>query len=150
MASILAQPAGRPLEVIRAEWILWAWTAWICVYGVYQTLTGTSGADAMLGQQLQAIADVPPQFLKTTIVIAYVAVGLSMAAVVAQIGRGRRWARLSLLISFLFELLLFAGPQEGGVTGYLALIPDLGLQMAALYLLYTRPGRDWFAHRRAS
>jgi hypothetical protein len=147
MASLSAIADSRPREVARAQQILWIWTVWICVFGIYQTLT--SGGDAMFAQQLQAIVDLPPQFVQTTVVIAYVMVALTMAAVVAQIGRGRRWARFSLLISFVFEFLLLAGPQEGGVTGYVALALDLGLQAAALYLLYTKPGRDWFVRRRA-
>lgn len=147
MRGLFAQPAVRPKEIKRAEWLLWAWTAWICIYGVYQTMSGASGADAMLGQELQSVIDIPPESMRTVIIIAYIAVAVSMAAVVAQIGRGRRWARVSLLISFVFEILLFSGPQESGVTGYLTLIPDLGLQSVALYLLYTKPGRDWFAKK---
>jgi hypothetical protein len=145
--SAIADLRPRPREVARAQQILWAWTGWICVYGVFQTLT--SGGDAMFAQQLQAVVALPPQFVETAVIVAYVVVALTMAAVVAQIGRGRRWARFSLLISFVFELLLLGGPQDDGAMGYVALILDLGLQAAALYLLYTRPGRDWFAPRRA-
>ena len=139
--------ATRPKEVIRAQWALWAWTAWTCLYGLYQTIGGASGADAMLGQALATIVDIPPGTLRWVIIIAYAGVALGMAGVIAQIGHGRRWARLTLLISFIFELLLFAGPQENGVFGYLALVPDLGLQIVALRLLYTSPGREWFAPR---
>jgi hypothetical protein len=138
-------PIQRPIEIKRAQLILWAWTAWTCLYGLYQTINGTSGTDAMFGQALSAIVEIPPGTMRTAIIIAYAAVALGMFGVIAQIGHGRRWARVTLLISFIFEILLFAGPPDGGALGYLALVPDLGLQAAALYLLYTSPGRNWFA-----
>lgn len=146
MTTLAAAADLRPREVTRAQGLLWVWTAWICVYGVYQTLT--SGGDAMFAEQLQAIVSLPSQFVQTAVIIAYVVVAVTMAAVVAQIGRGRRWARFSLLISFVFELLLLGGPQDSAMD-YVALVLDLGLQAAALYLLYTKPGRDWFTPRKA-
>ena len=74
----------------------------------------------------------------------YVIVGLSMVLVIFQIGEGKRWARLMLLVSFIFEGLYVLGQGAAGPEDYLAAIPDLGLQMAALYWLYTPPGRGWF------
>jgi glycerol uptake facilitator-like aquaporin len=145
VADLFTQPAGRPKEVKRAEWILWAWTTWICVYGIYQTVAGTSGADAMLGEQLQAVApEITSGMMKPIILGAYVLVALTMAGVVAQLGKGRRWARFSLVLSFVAEILFFTG---GTASDYINYAVDLGLQAAALYLLYTGPGREWFVRR---
>ena len=99
----------------------------------------------MLGQQLQAIVDIPPDSMRSIIIGAYVLVGASMATIVAQIGQGKRWARFSLVISLAFELMSLAEPPDGGLVGYLADVPDFGLQLVALYWLYTTPGREWFA-----
>jgi hypothetical protein len=73
----------------------------------------------------------------------YVLMAVSMAWVIVKIGAGKRWARGSLLLSFVVEALWVM--NQPGPLDYLADVPDFVLQICALILLYTRPGRDWFA-----
>src|SRR5262249_13144656 len=99
----------------------------------------------MLGEQLQAVApEITSDMMKPIVLGAYVLVALTMAGVVAQIGRGRRWARFSLVLSLVAEALFFGG---GTAWDYINTAIDLGLQAYALYLLYTGAGRAWFTPR---
>lgn len=135
----------KPATIDHAEWALWAWTAWICLFGIYQTLVGGSGSDKAITDQFQSIIEVPPETLRTTIVAGYGLAGASMAWVVIKIGAGKTWARRTVLVSFILEALwAAAGQTDASVADFLADVPDFGLQMYALYLLYTRPGRQWF------
>jgi hypothetical protein len=136
--------ADKPRTVDHAEWALWAWTAWVGVFGIYQTLGASSGVDKEIADQLQAIAGIPTATLRTVVIAGYVLASASMAWVVFKIGAGKNWARLTVLVSFILEALWVAAQSDATTMDYLADVPDFGLQMYALYLLYTEPGRQWF------
>ncbi|MHB1206586.1 MAG: hypothetical protein ACYCZX_13535 [Rhodospirillaceae bacterium] len=131
----------KPGAVTRAEWVLWAWTAWTLMLGLYRTWM--SGIDKTLTDQLQGIVSIPPGALQEVMSAGYVLMAVSMAWVIAKIGGGKRWARGSLLLSFVVEALWVM--NQPGPLDYLSDIPDFVLQIYALTLLYARPGRDWFA-----
>lgn len=134
----------KPDAVTRAEWILWAWTAWTLVLGLYQTWLSTSGVDKAVTDQLQGIVAIPPGALQEVMSAGYGLMAVSMAWVIAKIGAGKRWARGSLLLSFVVEALWVL--NQPGPLDYLSDIPDFVMQIYALTLLYTRPGREWFTH----
>ena len=136
----------RPKAVVHAEWALWTWTAWICLLGIYQTLASPSGADANLIAQVQATAGISLGDLRTVMIVGYVLTAISMALLIAQIGAGKRWVRASVLVSFILEVLWVIATSDS-TADYLTALPDFGLLIYALYLLYTPPGRDWFATR---
>jgi hypothetical protein len=135
-------PSEKPDAVTRAAWVLWAWTAWTLALGLYQTWASTSGIDKIVTDQLQGLVVVAPGALQKMMSAGYVLMAVSMAWVIAKIGDGKRWARGSLLLSFIVEALWIM--NQPGSLGYLTDVPDLVLQVCALFLIYTRPGRDWF------
>jgi hypothetical protein len=55
--------------------------------------------------------------------------------------RCKRWARSSLLLGFILDVLYTLSPPHQGMLGYLMDVPDLGLQVYALVMLYTAPGQ---------
>jgi hypothetical protein len=135
----------KPKAVIYAEYALLAWTAWICSFGVYQSWKSIPELEAMVTSQFQGMMSLPPAATLLEIVIAgYALLALTVVWLIWKIGQGKKWARSSLLLSVALQALWDAAPPYHGMLAYLPDIPDLGLQLYAVYLLYTWPGRTWF------
>jgi hypothetical protein len=143
----------KPQAVIHATRILWVWTILSFVYGVYSKWADLQNIDHMITDQTQAMHDmmlIEPDFsLQSvlniyTIITVYALLSAGAAWVIWKIGAGKNWARLSLLLSFILDVLWTVIPPYHGVPYFLAATLDLGAQIAALYLLYTWPGRAWF------
>ena len=143
-ARVTPSITEKPAAVARAEAVLWIWTAWTLALGLYQTWASGAGLDKTVTDQLQGLVTIPPGALQEVVSTGYVLMAVSMAWVIAKIGGGKDWARGSLLLSFVVEALWVM--NQPGPLDYLADVPDFVLQIYALTLLYTRPGRDWFAH----
>ena len=140
---ITGNATTKPKTVLWAEWALWTWTAWLCGYGIYQVFNPDAASQDLL-TQLQAYATIGPEQLRTVVGAIYVLVGITMVLLVFRIGAGRRWARASLMLSFVVQALYVA---QSDPSEYLTNAPDLIFQGIAVYLLYTDPGRQWFAKR---
>jgi hypothetical protein len=134
----------KPKAVLRAEYTLWAWTAWLCGFGLYQAFYPDASSRDFLAQ-LQSVVAIAPDQLRTAMIAVYAVVAVSMVLLVFQIGAGRRWARGGLLLSFVVQALYVA---QAGPSEYLTNTPDLIFQAVAVWLLYTDPGRQWFAKER--
>ena len=139
-----AEKLQKPQGVRHAEQALWVWTAWICLFGVYQSWLGIPEIEREMTEQLQGVFSLDPQKLFEGIVGGYAVVAVTSAWVVMKIGVGQNWARRSLLWGFVLEVLYSAFPPYQGGWDLLAGIPDFGLQIYALTLLYTKPRSDWF------
>jgi hypothetical protein len=98
----------------------------------------------MIDEQLQGLIALDMKLLLQVTVAGYAVLALSLLWVVFQIGRGKKWARISLLLGFVAQVLWTVAPPYHGVVDYLPDVPDLGLQFYALILLYAWPGRTWF------
>jgi hypothetical protein len=138
----------KPKAVLYAERALWAWTAWICLFGVYQTSASIPDIEQAITTQLQGMVTITPQTLIAVTVVGYAALALTMIWIVLKIGAGKRWARSSLLLGFILDALYTLSPPHHGILGYLTDVPDLGLQIYALVMLYTAPGSGWFNRRK--
>jgi hypothetical protein len=138
----------KPKAVLHAERALWAWTAWICLFGVYQTSASIQDIEQAIATQLQGMFMMTPQTLMAVTVIGYAVLALTMIWIVVKIGAGKRWARSSLLLGFILDALYRLSPPYHGILGYLTDVPDLGLQIYALAMLYTAPGSGWFNRRK--
>ena len=134
----------KPKSVLYAVCALTAWTAWICLYGIFETWRSLPEVQAMIDQQLQGAFVVETKTMLQITVAVYGLVAATLAWVVYKLGQGKKWARASLLFSFAVQALWTLAPPYHGVMTYLPDVPDLGLQAYALYLLYTWPGRTWF------
>ena len=134
----------KPKAVVRAEWALGAWAAWLCLFGVYQSWSSLPGVQTMITEQLQGAISISSETLLEITIAGYALLALTMIWFVFKIGQGKKWARSSLLLSCVLQTLWTAWPPYHGVIDYLPDVPDLGLQFYALYLLYTWPGRTWF------
>jgi peptidoglycan/LPS O-acetylase OafA/YrhL len=134
----------KPKAVLYAERALWAWTAWICLFGVYQTSASIPDIEQAITTQLQGTVTITPQTLMAVTVVGYAALALTMIWIVLKIGAGKRWARSSLLLGFILDALYTLSPPHHGILGYLTDVPDLGLQIYTLVMLYTAPGSGWF------
>jgi hypothetical protein len=135
---------AKPIAVVYAERSLWIWLAWTCLYGAYQAWGPGSHAGAEIAEQFQDIIAITPGAMQSLTVVAYVLAALSVAWLVVKIGDGKTWARRSLLVTFILEVLWAVGQPSAGLMDYLTDVPDLGLQAFALYQLYTAPSRQWF------
>jgi peptidoglycan/LPS O-acetylase OafA/YrhL len=96
--------------------------------------------------QLQGMVAITPQTLLALTVAGYAVLALTMVWVIRKIGAGKNWARSSLLLGFILDVLYTLSPPYHGMLSYRTDLPALGLQIYALYLLYTGPGSFWF-HR---
>jgi hypothetical protein len=136
----------KPKAVFYAERALWAWTAWICLFGLYQTWAEIPDVEQAITTQLQGIVATTPQTLMVAAIAGYAVLALTSVWIIFKIGAGKNWARNSLLLGFILDALYTLSPPYHGILGYLTDLPDFGLQIYALCLLYTAPGSGWF-HR---
>ena len=96
--------------MLYAERALWAWTAWICLFGVYQTSASIPDLEQAITitTQLQGMVTITPQTLMAVTVVGYATLALTMMWIVLKIGAGKRWARSSLLLGFILDAPLYA------------------------------------------
>ncbi len=88
-----------------------------------------------------------------TVAVLLVVLGLT-AFLIVKMGAGRNWARITFLVLFLagaapYVPNLIAMYGRSLLTGTVSLL-QLVLQIVALYLLFTRPGADWFRRTRVA
>jgi hypothetical protein len=134
----------KPRAVLYAELALWAWTAWFCLYGILETWRGIPELEQALGDQLQGMISIAPGTLLAGTIIGYALLSALSAWIVFEIGKGKHWARSSLLWGIGLEIVTIVIPPYHPLLEYLSSIPDLGLQIYAAHLLYTPPGSGWF------
>jgi hypothetical protein len=139
-----ALPIRKPKAVSDAELALWAWTAWICSTGLYRAWTAIAQIEGAINSQLQGVITVSPQTLKALALTGYTLLALIMIWLIFKIAAGKRWARTSLFLSFVVDVLYTTSSPHRGVRSVLTDLPDLGLQIYVLFLLYTAPGSFWF------
>lgn len=85
-----------------------------------------------------------------SVVVAGLMVGI-VAWLNANLLRGHDWARVVVLVLFGFSLFGFATECEGPESRSLEVLLDGAttlLELWALYLLYTAPGKEWFERAR--
>lgn len=143
------QQPEKPKNVRRAEWILWGWTAFTCLLGSYQTWASIPELEKALMDQAQGQVLVSPDAMLAAGVGGYLLVAATSAWIILRIAEGKNWARLSLLLGLVVEILWTAVFFPSGISEYLSDALDFGLQIYAVYLLYTRPGSGWFLHKNA-
>ncbi len=141
------QTPEKPQAVRHAQWTLSAWTAWLCLFGIYQSWRDLEKFEDILATQLQGMISISATTMMEITVACYALIALSLVWIILKIGQGKNWARLSILVNLVFQALWTMIPSDHGLLGYLPSVPDLGLQMYALYLLYTADGRTWFNHK---
>ena len=144
MRSSIAGPLQKPKAVLDAERALWAWTGWICLFGLYQSWVEIPRIEAAIGSQLQGMVALTPQTLMAASGAGYAALALTMVWIIFKVGAGKNWARSSLLVGFILDVLYTLSPPYHGLLSYRMDLPDLGLQIYALHRLYTTPGSSWF------
>jgi hypothetical protein len=128
-------------NVRLSEVMLWAWTGWVTASLVYQTWTSVP---KLAADQLSGLVFIAPRTAHELIVAFYV-IGAGLSAwIIWQIGAGKRWARSSLCLSLAADVLWAATPAYNNICDYIFAMFDLGSQVVATYLLYSRPGRLWF------
>lgn len=125
-----AAPAGQPPAVARAVTVLWASLA----IGIVNMFAGPGAS----------LLQVQPAVL----IIGAVVLAL-FALLIVKIAAGRNWARIVLLVIVVTGTPLslvgldaaFAESLIGGLLG----IVVTALQVYAVVLLFTAPGKTWFA-----
>jgi hypothetical protein len=141
---MITPPPPKPDNVARAELTLWLWTAWACLYGIYETRGQIPEIEDMLTGQLEGMISISPNALLLLTIAGYAGLGVLSAWIIYEIGRGKHWARSSLLWGFGLEILTIIIPPYKAPFEYLTDVPDLGLQIYALHLLYAPEARSWF------
>ena len=126
----------RPLRVSTAVTLLWASLA----LGIVTSLLDV--------RFLTSVA--APGFTVGILVVVF----LVTAWLVVKISAGRNWARLTFLVLFLvgavpYALSLAAMFERRALAGAVSVV-QFALQICALYLIFTRPGADWFSRKGGS
>ena len=122
----------RPRQVTWAVWCFWTELA----LGVPQLILQLSNGEIR-------------QYIVGTLVTIGILSALQ-AWVIYKISTRRNWARYVALVATILSALLGLGSSGTMNLGSLIImVIGLLLDCAALYLLFTRPGKDWFKPRQA-
>jgi len=137
---MIAPSNSRPLEVKRAVWCLWAAFVLSVVVSIVQFMRA---APHLGGQH--------PSLLLAGGTLLLVAIN---AIIIYNIAQGRNWARVIqlafVLVVLLFYVYMFAHlhtlsmPIHRSPFGYISGIVQFLLQVFALWLVFTTPGKTWF------
>jgi hypothetical protein len=122
--------AQKPQPVVTAVNLLWASLA----VGLVKMLMDFSN--------LSAVA--PAAFTNFILIFTFALIGF----LIFKISAGRNWARFTFLVMFIIGTLpilpiVMGEFSRSAVVGALSLA-QIGLQVYALLLLFTRPGSSWF------
>ena len=126
-----AQSAGqKPRPIVTAVNLLWASLA----VGLVKMLMDFSN--------LSTVA--PAAFTNFILVFTFALSGF----LIFKISAGRNWARITFLVLFIIGVLptlpiVFGEFSRSTVVGALS-VAQIGLQVYALFLLFTQPGSGWF------
>jgi len=123
----------RPTRVTHALWLLWGSLA-IAVVDATVTLTSFAEDAETLG---------PPR----SFAVVFAVFVLVLAWITWNIGRGRNWARTTLLVLTVVSVLLsiFQGPlPEQTSLDRILEWAIIAVEVMAVYLLFTAPSRPWF------
>lgn len=139
----------KPHDVTRAEYALWAWTAWTCLFGIYQTWVGIPEIEQTLNDQTQGMISIAPDDLLHMVIAGYALIALISAFFVYKLNQGKQWARSSFLWGFILQGLTTFLPPYHPLVEYLGDVPDLGLQIYAVIMLYSQKSQTWFRHQNS-
>lgn len=122
--------AQKPQPVVTAVNLLWASLA----VGVVKMLMDFSN--------LSGVA--PAAFTNFILIFTFALI----AFLVFKISSGRNWARITFLVMFIIGVLptlpiVLDEFSRSAVVGALS-VAQIGLQVFALFLLFTQPGSNWF------
>ena len=122
--------AQKPQPVVTATNLLWASLA----VGLVKMLLDSS-----------SLSGVAPAALTNFILIFTFAL---IAFLTFKISAGRNWARITFLVMFIIGVLpslpiVMGEFSRSPVVGALS-VAQIGLQVYALFLVFTRPGSSWF------
>jgi hypothetical protein len=137
--------AKTPNQVLYAEIALWLWTVYTCLNGIYETWRQIPTIEEAINTQLQGMIAIDPNNMLIMAIVGYGLLAIVSCWFIVKIGQGRPWARNSLLWGVLLQIVIIAvPPYHDAPLDYLNDIPDLGLQICALNLLYGAAARPWF------
>ena len=122
--------AQKPQPVITAVNLLWASLA----VGLVKMLMDFSNLSSMA----------PAAFTNFILIFTFALI----AFLIFKISAGRDWARITFLVMFIIGILpalpiVLGELSRSAVVGVLS-VAQIGLQVYALFLLFTRPGSSWF------
>lgn len=120
----------KPQAVVTAINLLWASLA----VGLVKMLLDFSN--------LSAVA--PAAFTNFVLIFTFALIGF----LIFKISAGRNWARITFLVMFVIGVLptlpfVLGEFSRSAVVGALS-VAQIGLQVYALFLLFTQPGSSWF------
>lgn len=130
-ASEPLRPVERPRQVDRAVRLLWI----VLALGVVNS--------ALQWRVLAA----SPASLATILLVQALGIGIA-AWLTIKISGGRNWARITYLVMAVIGLPMIvlslpATFNVSPISGVVTLV-QIGLQITALYLVFSEPGREWF------
>ena len=140
----LSSPLTKPNQVLIAEYALWAWTVWTCVFGIVEAWHQIPQVEDLITGNLQGMVSIDANSMMKWVIYGYVGLAAASGWVVYKIGQGKHWARSTTLWGFVLQIGIMVIPPYNTAMEYLMDIPDVGLQLVALHFLYTQPSRAWF------
>ena len=125
-----ASAPQKPQAVVTAINLLWAALA----VGLVKMLMDFSN--------LSVVA--PAAFTSFVVIFTFALIGF----LILRISAGRNWARITFLVMFIIGVLpalpmVLSEFSRSAVVGALS-VAQTGLQVYALFLLFTQPGSSWF------
>ena len=137
----------KPDAVRYAVWALSAWTAWVCLYGSYETWKIMPQLQEMIATELRGQVLISTATILKITFSFYAMMALSMVWIIYKIDQGKNWARISMLISLILQVVVFIISPNESVRELLPLVPDIGLQFYANFMLFSESGKIWFTKK---
>ena len=146
MKSYMHNPikSSNPRPILYAQWALYAWIVWTCLFGICQTWAEIPEIKSAMGDQLEGVLPINPDQILMGAIAGYTALALFTFWFAWEIGRAKKWARSSFLWGFILQAVWTFCPPYHPILTYLSDVPDLGFQAYALYLLYSKQANRWF------
>ena len=153
----------RPTTIYTAVGVLWIWLGVLTLTSIYNDVTGLPKMHEMIQTAITSMGGLPASGLEGTSgfdlntispglekLIFWMQAGFdvltiaSFAGLIYEIGKGRKWARFTLLLSLLMDLGVIAFSQPETFFEWITSILNLVLESYALWLLYSANATKWF------
>lgn len=139
----------KPADIGRGQFVLWVWTFYATVVMGYFDLKDLPDTVQSLNDQAQGLFTVTDSMAFNGIIAEKILIFAVSAWVIASISLRRIGGRSTVMWAVLLQAACypFMGTFSSGKEIAKA-IPDIGLQILALALLYSRAGTAWFKAKK--
>lgn len=131
----------KPRDVLYAEYALWVWTIYVCFTTIYSSWKELPELQSFIDTNMPGLFTLDPAEVMKQVVVGSILLAALSVWVIYELGRAKRWARTTMMWNFFLQLLMTMMPPQHILMD----IPNIGLQIYALHLLYTPASKVWFS-----